>query len=300
MQFVTIEKELNTKIKDYISLLKPRVMVLVVFTGLVGLYLAPGDLHPLLKILAIFYIALGSGAAGAINMWYERDIDAKMTRTMNRPIPSGLIPAHLAFDFALICAGSAVFFMALTINYLAAFLLLIAILFYVFIYTIWLKPRTPQNIVIGGAAGALPPIIGWAAVTNNISIEPLILFLIIFIWTPPHFWALSLYRCKDYEKVGIPMLPNIVGRKKTITHIFIYSIILVITSLLPVFVNMSGLCYLLGALLLGAGFIYYAIKLLVTNSDIVAKKMFFYSIYYLFLLFLLLVIDHHVKASFYL
>ena len=300
MQFVSTETEINTNIKDYISLLKPRVMFLVVFTGFVGLYLAPGELHPLLRVLTIFYIALGSGAAGAINMWYERDLDAKMLRTMHRPIPAGLIPHQYAFDFAIICAGSAVFFMALTINYLAAGLLLSAILFYVFIYTIWLKPRTPQNIVIGGAAGALPPIIGWAAVTNNISIEAIILFLIIFMWTPPHFWALSLYRCKDYEKVGIPMLPNIVGRKKTIIHILIYSIILVITSLLPVFIAMSGLCYLLGSLLLGVGFIYYAVRLLVTNDDSDARKMFFYSIYYLFILFLLLIIDYHVKTSFYL
>ncbi len=279
------------EIRDYISLLKPRVMSLVVFTGLVGLFLAPNVLHPLFAIIAIFCIALGSGSAGAINMWYERDIDALMERTKNRAIPSGRLSPESAFDFAIVMSFSSVFLMLLFVNIVAALLLLIAILYYVFIYTIWLKKRTPQNIVIGGASGAFPPLIGWAAVTGGISIEPIILFAIIFIWTPPHFWSLSLYRCKDYEKAGIPMLPVVSGTDETKRQILIYTIFLLPVVASPFFIGMSGLVYLIGSSLLSLLFLMHAIKVFRNPVEANARKMFKFSIFYLFAVFSLLVID---------
>ena len=207
-------------VRDLISLLKPRVMSLVVFTGLVGLLLAPDSIHPVLAVVAVICIAVGAGASGAINMWYDRDIDAVMARTKSRPIPSGRIEPEVALGFGISLSLGSVMLMGLAVNWVAAGLLAFTIFFYIIIYTIVLKRRTPQNIVIGGASGAFPPMIGWAAVTGDISLAPIILFAIIFLWTPPHFWALALYRCEDYEKANIPMLPVISGKKVTRWHIF--------------------------------------------------------------------------------
>lgn len=286
----------NTVIGDYFKLLKPRVMSLVVFTGVVGMYLAPQEINPAIALVAIFCIALGSGASGAINMWYERETDALMSRTKNRPIPAGRMPAENAIEFAVICAIASVYIMAITVNYVAAGCLLLAILFYVFVYTIWLKPRTPMNIVIGGAAGALPPIIGWAAVTGSVSIEPMILFSIIFMWTPPHFWALALYKNGDYSKAGIPMLPSVKGKENTRKQMLIYTLLLFPITLSPYFIGMSGLIYLSGAALLGLGFILHSVRVYVRKTDADARAMFLYSLLHLFGIFSLLVIDKVLYA----
>ncbi len=272
-------------VKDYFQLLKPRVMTLVVFTGLIGLIIAPAEVSFIEGLIAIFCIALGSGASGAVNQWYEADIDAKMQRTKNRPIPAGRVSKGEALDFAIIAAGFSVFFMAFAVNLLSAFLLLCAICFYVFIYTIWLKPRTPQNIVIGGAAGAFPPLIGWAAVTGSITYEPVILFALIFFWTPPHFWALSLYASDDYTKAGIPMLPVVKGDGHTKKQIVIYSYIMSAVALLPAI--FLGYIYLGVSVILSAYFIYLAYK--VKSGEIKdAKRLFYYSMLYLFGLFLVI------------
>ena len=281
----------NTSVKDYFLLLKPRVMSLVVFTGVVGIYMAPGAVHPFIAALATFLIALGSGAAGAVNMWYERDIDAKMKRTMNRPVAAGRIPPENALEFAIVCAATSVFLMLLTVGYMAAILLLGAILFYVFIYTIWLKQRTPLNIVIGGAAGALPPMIGWAVVTNSISAESILLFSIIFMWTPPHFWALALVKSDDYQKAGIPMLPNVSGQQETLKQILVYTILLLPITIAPYFIGISGTIYLVGASILGAGFLFHAVRLFFGFSESRSMRMFAYSIFYLFGIFSLLMLD---------
>jgi len=274
---------------DYLILLKPRVMSLVVFTAFIGLYMAPGHIHPVMAILTILAIAIGSGAAGALNMWYDQDIDAIMQRTQNRPIPAGKIEAEDALHLGLFLSVFSVGIIGLFINLLSAVLLAFAIIFYSIIYTMWLKRRTVQNIVIGGIAGALPPMIGWAAVTNSISVESVTLFMIIFLWTPPHFWALALKSDRDYKLANIPMLPGVAGRISTLKHILVYTVILVATSLLPFFLQMAGVYYLLFSFLLGLGFLYYAIKMF-TNSNYYIKT-FKYSILYLFLLFLLLAVD---------
>lgn len=284
-------------IKDYYLLLKPRVMSLVVFSAAVGMFLAPSHIHPFLAIVAILCIAVGSGAAGAINMWYDRDIDTIMQRTRQRPIPSGRISANDALSFGVILAIIATLTMAVAINYLAALLLLVAILFYIFIYTVWLKRSTPQNIVIGGAAGAFPPMIGWAAVNNNITTESIILFIIIFFWTPPHFWALALYKSEDYQRANIPMLPVVKGYNETKKQILIYSIILLIVSFLPNIIKMSGLVYFIANLLLGWTFILLAYKVYVDKSNQLAPKLFGYSIFYLFALYSSLIIDKIFKFS---
>ena len=218
---------------DYFALLKPRVMSLVVFTGFVGFYLAPASPHPVLAGIAILCIAVGAGAAGAINMWYERDIDAVMKRTMSRPIPTGRIAPGNALGFGVVLAIASVTLMGLALNLPAAALLALSIAFYVFVYTIWLKRRTPQNIVIGGAAGAFPPMIGWAAASGEVSLASLALFAIIFIWTPPHFWSLALYRSQDYAKAGIPMLPVIAGPDETRRQILLYTAVLLPVTLTP-------------------------------------------------------------------
>jgi protoheme IX farnesyltransferase len=288
-KFISYKSE--ARVRDYISLLKPRVMTLVVFTAICGIYLAPGKIHPLIALISTLCIAIGSGAAGAINMWYDRDIDKIMSRTKNRPIPKGLITPQDALEFGSALAGFSVLLMAFVVNYLSALVLLIAILFYVFIYTIWLKRRTPQNIVIGGAAGSFPPIIGWACVTGNISIEPIILFLIIFMWTPPHFWALALYKSDDYKLANIPMLPVVAGQKVTKQYILIYTIIMVLTSFIPYFIKMNGMIYLIGSIILGSIFLYYAVKIYINSNNKFAPAMFGYSIFYLFILFGLLVAD---------
>jgi protoheme IX farnesyltransferase len=287
-------KSKDSKVRDYFNLLKPRVMSLVIFTGLVGMLIAPGEIHPFIATIAVLCIAIGSGAAGAINMWYERDIDSIMERTKNRPIPAGKVSPSAALEFGVTLATASVIVMAIIVNFTSAILLASAILFYVFIYTILLKRRTPQNIVIGGAAGSFPPMIGWAAVTNNISIESIILFLIIFMWTPPHFWALALYKRDDYKKANIPMLPVIAGEEATKKQIVIYTLLLLLTTMIPVVIHMSGIVYEIAATLLGVKFLHYALQIYKDKGTKLAPKMFGYSILYLFFIFTFLVIDKYV------
>jgi protoheme IX farnesyltransferase len=276
---------------DFIALLKPRVMSLVVFTGFAGLMLAPGHLHPVLAIIAVLCIAVGAGAAGAINMWYERDIDALMARTRERPIPAGRMEPAEALAFGVVLALFSVVVMALAVNFAAAALLALSILFYVFVYTIWLKRRTPQNIVIGGAAGAFPPMIGWVAVTGDVSWVSLALFVMIFLWTPPHFWALALFRSGDYARAGVPMLPVVSGPEETRRQILIYSLVLLPVTLVPWALGAVGLIYLAGALLFGLVFVAGAIDVWREKGEASAKRLFGYSIVYLFLLFAILILD---------
>ena len=282
---------------DFISLLKPRVMSLVVFTGFVGLYLAPGDGNPILQTIAILCIAFGAGASGAINMWYDRDIDAIMSRTKSRAIPSGKVTAEAALTFGVLLAGGSVMVMGLAINWVAATLLMVTIMFYVFIYTIWLKRRTPQNIVIGGAAGAFPPMIGWAAATGTVSVESITLFTIIFIWTPPHFWALSLYKSDDYKAAGVPMMPLVHGRYETKKQILLYSIVLGPLGIVPFWLGTLGAVYGATAALLGALFIGTAWRVMRDDSDKNCKQLFGFSIFYLFLLFLAMIVDRCVDFN---
>jgi heme o synthase len=282
------------RLADFVSLMKPRVMSLAVFTALVGLLIAPGHLDPLLGSVAILAIATGAGAAGVLNMWYEADIDAVMARTARRPIPRGTISRSEALVFGLVLAGSAVAVLALSLNVKAAALLAFAIFFYVVVYTIWLKRLTPQNIVIGGAAGALPPVIGWAAATGEIGLEPLVLFLTIFLWTPPHFWALSLNRADEYARARVPMLPVVAGRAATTRQILIYSVLLVPVSLLPRVLGFAGTVYAATAIVSGAIFVALALRLRRSGDadrrD--ASRLFAFSIVYLFVLFAALLADH--------
>ncbi|MEC9266752.1 MAG: heme o synthase [Alphaproteobacteria bacterium] len=281
----------GAEVRDYIRLLKPRVMSLVVFSGFAGLVLAPGDLHPVLAAVAVLCIAVGSGAAGAINMWYDRDIDAVMTRTRGRPIPRGRIAADDALAFGTVLAAGSVFLMALAVNFMAAGILAAAILFYVFVYTMWLKRSTPQNIVIGGAAGAFPPMIGWAAVTGGISVESLVLFSLIFFWTPPHFWALALYRRGDYAEAGVPMLPVVAGVRATKLQMLIYTILLLPLAVAPYWLGIAGPLYGAAAAVLGALFTLSAVAVWFDATDKSAKRMFGYSIFYLFALFGAMMLD---------
>jgi protoheme IX farnesyltransferase len=276
---------------DYMALLKPRVMSLVVFTGFAGLVVAPGDLHPLLALVAVLCIAISAGAAGAINMWYERDIDALMERTRNRPIPAGRIAPNKALVFGIILNVLPVLAMGLLLNWVAAALLALAAGFYIFVYTIWLKRRTPQNIVIGGAAGAVPPMIGWAAVTGSVSLDSIVLFLIIFMWTPPHFWALALYREGDYAKAGVPMLPVVAGPAETRRQMLIYTALLVPLTFVPVALGTAGLIYGVTAAALGGYFAWLAIQVVRTRTDRAARRMFGFSILYLFVLFAALIAE---------
>ena len=279
-------------IGDYFALLKPRVMALVVFTGFAGLAIAPGQIHPLLASVGIFCIALASGAAGAINMWYDRDIDAIMERTRDRPIPKGRVEPAEALTFGVILSVFAVMMMFLATNAVAAGLLGTAVLFYVFVYTVWLKRRTSQNIVIGGAAGAFPPTIGWAAVTGDVGVEAAILFALIFFWTPPHFWALALYRSQDYSAAGVPMLPVVRGAQATKWYILGYTVILMPLALMPcIFGLTSWVFYGAIAGILSGIFIFSALSVLRDETDRSAKRMFRFSIFYLFALFALLVAD---------
>lgn len=278
---------------DFFLLLKPRVMSLVVLTGLAGLVAAPGSLHPILATTAILCIAVGAGAAGCINMWYDRDIDALMSRTAARPIPTGRVSPEDALSFGVVLAVGAVAVMGLAVNWVAAALLALATAFYVFVYTIWLKRRTPQNIVIGGAAGAFPPMIGWAAVTGDVALPSVMLFLLIFVWTPPHFWSLALYRCGEYERVGVPMLPVVAGGRETRRQILIYSVLLLPAGLAPYAFGLGGLAYLLCAGILGGLFVLCAVRVWrERDGDKAAKQMFAFSIFYLFLLFALLIGEH--------
>jgi heme o synthase len=277
---------------DYIALLKPRVMSLVVFTALVGLLIAPGHVHPVIAFTALLCIAVGAGAAGALNMWYDADIDARMERTAGRPIPQGRITPGEAAGFGGTLAVFSVVTLGLWVNWVAAGLLAFTILFYVVIYTMWLKRWTPQNIVIGGAAGALPPIIGWAAVTGGVAVEPTLLFLIIFFWTPPHFWALSLYRAEDYARAGIPMLPVVAGAAATRRQIVIYTLILAPLGVTPWLLGYAGPLYGIAAIATGAAMIALALRVGgETNGHTASKQMFAFSILYLFLLFAVLLVD---------
>ncbi|MDA0261183.1 MAG: heme o synthase [Proteobacteria bacterium] len=278
--------------RDFVVLLKPRVASLVAFTGFVGMVLADGALHPILAVTAIFCIAIGAGAAGAINMWYEADIDGRMERTRNRPIPAGRMEPGTALGFGVVTAIASVSLLGLATNWMAAALLTLAILFYVFVYTLWLKRRTPQNIVIGGAAGAIPPLIGWAAVTGEIHLFPMLLFAIIFMWTPPHFWSLSLYKSDDYERAGVPMLPVIAGLETTRRHILGYSLVLVPLTLLPFGLGYAHAIYGAGAVALGAVFVALTMALWRRATDALARRVFAFSIMYLFLIFSLLLADH--------
>ncbi|MFC7048987.1 heme o synthase [Emcibacter nanhaiensis] len=277
--------------RDFFDLLKPRVMSLVIFTGLVGLLLAPGHIHPVEAFTAILCIAVAAGASGCLNMWYDADIDAVMDRTRNRPIPAGRVAPETALQFGVWLSVASVLLMGLAVNVAAAVLLAITIGFYIFVYTMWLKRRTPQNIVIGGAAGAFPPMIGWVAVTGNVSIESLVLFGIIFMWTPPHFWALSLFACKDYEKVGVPMLPVVSGEAETRKQILIYSLLMVPVTIAPWVMGFAGMIYGVTAVALGGIFLALAARLFRAGDIRTAKQLFFYSILYLFVLFAVLGIE---------
>lgn len=288
---MTLQIRPPSSVEDYWNLLKPRVMSLVVFTGVVGLLLAPGAIHPLIAFAAILCIAVGSGAAGAINMWYERDIDALMDRTKDRPLPQGRLQPGEALGFGVTLALGSVLVMYTLVNFWAAFYLALAILFYVFVYTIFLKRRTPQNIVIGGAAGALPPVIGWAAVMNGTSLLPWILFGIIFLWTPPHFWALALYRSEDYKRANVPMLPIVEGIENTKNQILLYTTALVLLSFLPLYLEDFSWVYGGASLGLGLVFIGGALKVKFSSRPSDSLRLFFYSIFYLFLLFTAMLMD---------
>lgn len=275
----------TSPIADFVQLLKPSVMSLIVFTGFTGMIVAPTHLHPFLCFVVLLAIALGSGAAGAINMWYDADIDQIMERTRNRPIPAGRLEKDTALQFGVILAGFSIALLYLATNLLAAGVLAVSIGFYVFIYTMFLKRATPQNIVIGGAAGAFPPVIGWVAMTGELSVEPLLLFAVIFFWTPPHFWALSLYRSSDYAKAGVPMLPVIAGIQSTKKHILVYSLILGFVGGVPLLYGMTGLLYGILWGVLNLVFIRFAWLTYVSNDMKPARRLFGYSILYLFLLF---------------
>jgi protoheme IX farnesyltransferase len=281
----------GARVADYVALLKPRVMSLVVFTGFAGLMLAPAQPHPVLAAVAVLCVAVAAGAAGAINMWYDRDIDAVMRRTCARPIPTGRVKPEEALAFGVVLSVAAVMLMGLALNWLAAGLLALANLFYVFVYTIWLKRRTPQNIVIGGAAGAFPPMIGWAAATGEIDPASITLFLLIFMWTPPHFWALSLFRQGDYAEAGVPMLPVVAGARATKLQMLLYTAILLPLGLAPYALGISGLLYAGTALVLGLVFLGLCIAVWFDRTERAARRMFAFSILYLFLMFAAMVVD---------
>ncbi|HEY3149606.1 MAG TPA: heme o synthase [Dongiaceae bacterium] len=288
---------------DFVALLKPRVMSLVVFSGFAGLAVAPGHIHPLIAAVAVLCIAVGAGASGAINMWFDRDIDAIMNRTCGRPIPRGAVTPDAALTFGGVLAVLSVMLMGIAVNWMAAGLLAFTIFFYVVIYTMWLKRRTPQNIVIGGAAGAFPPMIGWAAVTGDISLASVSLFLLIFMWTPPHFWALALFREGDYAKAGVPMMPVVAGQRATKRQMLAYTLLLAPVALVPAWLGVAGLIYAAVAIGLNAAFIGHAIAVL-REPDVAlpahgvgkgghraAKAMFGFSLVYLFGHFAALVLD---------
>jgi heme o synthase len=282
-------------VRDFWQLLKPRVMTLVVFTALVGLVAAPGTIHPVLAAIAILCIAVGGGASGALNMWYDADIDAVMRRTADRPVPAGRVLPSEALGFGLFLSAASVLTLGMATNWFAGGLLAFTIFFYVVVYTMWLKRRTPQNIVIGGAAGAFPPMIGWAAVTGGFSIESLVMFMIIFIWTPPHFWALALVKSKDYGAAGVPMLPNVAGEDSTRRQIMIYTVAMALTGMAPALLGFNSTVYLAVATLGGMWMLWLAVDILrFREGDRAAKacwRMFGHSMLYLFLLFLAIMLD---------
>ena len=287
--------------RDFLALTKPRVMSLVVFTGLCGLLAAPASIHPVLAFTAILCIALGAGGAGALNQWYEADLDIKMKRTANRPLPAGRMDRQSALHFGVGLSFISVILLGVATNWLAASILAASILFYVFVYTVWLKRRTPQNIVIGGAAGAFPPLIGWAAATGDIAPLPLALFALIFFWTPPHFWALALFVRTDYANAGVPMLPVVAGEVATRRQIFGYTAIMAVAAMAPVLLRLTGLVYGLSALLLTGIFAVLAFQVSVRRESDPARmkperRLFAYSIFYLFLMFGAVVADRWVMA----
>ncbi|AQZ52698.1 heme o synthase [Martelella mediterranea] len=288
--------------RDYFALLKPRVMSLVVFTAFAGLFLAPGSINPVMGAIAILCIAIGAGAAGALNMWYDADIDAVMSRTANRPIPAGRIGREeaLAFGIALACFSVAT--LGLAVNWFAAGFLAFTIFYYAVFYTMWLKRATPQNIVIGGAAGAFPPMVGWAAVTGSVSLDSIILFSITFLWTPPHFWALALFKMRDYDDVGIPMMPNVAGEKSTKNQMVVYAVLTAIAGVAPALTGLASPFYAVFAAGLGGYFVYQSLKVrAMAEGDqkmVPAKKMFTFSIFYLAAIFAGLIVDRAAMLVF--
>ena len=291
----TLKLDFFSYLKALFNLMKPRVMSLVIFTCVVGLLIAPVKVNFLDAVFSLFAVALGSGAAGALNMWYEADLDSVMTRTCLRPIPTGKVTKNQALIFGISASIISIVVLYFFSNLVATTILAITILFYVFIYTIWLKRKTPQNIVIGGAAGALPPVIGWAIATGDIALQPVILFLIIFIWTPSHFWALSLYKTEDYRKANIPMLPVTSGVKTTKLNIFVYALLLFPIVLAPFFLKYFGLIYLIFSGILGFYYVFICYRLLRANEtrleNKIAKQIFGFSIFYLFMIFASVLID---------
>jgi heme o synthase len=285
-------------VSDYLQLMKPRVMTLVILTALAAMVAAPGSLHPVIGLIAIVSIAIGAGASGALNMWYDADIDARMARTAARPLPRGRVTGTEALTFGTVLSVGSVLTLGVCVNWVAGGLLAMTIAFYMFIYTMWLKRRTPHNIVIGGAAGAFPPMVGWAAVTGDVSMQSILLFLIIFMWTPPHFWALALYRCRDYERVGVPMLPVVAGLPETRRQILLYSVLLVPLAIAPYFIGLGGVTYLTFSVVLGAIFLWLAVRVYrITEgreADKVAKQLFWFSILYLYGLFTVLLVESAV------
>lgn len=282
--------------RDFLALTKPRVMTLVVFTGLCGMLAAPTSVHPVIGFTAILCIALGAGAAGALNQWYESDIDAVMRRTQKRPLPDGRMERQAALHFGVGLGAFSVLFMGFAVNAVAAAILTVSILFYVLIYTVWLKRRTPQNIVIGGAAGAFPPLIGWAAATGDVALLPVLLFLFVFLWTPPHFWALALFMKSDYAAAGVPMLPVVSGERTTRTQIGLYTIPMAAVAILPWPLGLTGAIYGIAAVLLTGWFALLAVRVArrTTHADDAMKPekaLFKYSILYLFVMFGALVVD---------
>jgi len=286
---------------DYWTLLKPRVMSLVIFTALAGLVAASGDIHPWLALVALLAIAVGAGASGALNMWYDADIDALMARTANRPVPRGAILPGEALGFGLALAAGSVLVLGLLVNIVAAALLAFTIFFYAVIYTMWLKRSTPQNIVIGGAAGAFPPMIGWAAATGSVTLASIALFLIIFMWTPPHFWALALFREGDYARAGVPMMPNVAGADETRKQILLYSLILVPVTFLPSLLGTTGVLYTIVTALLGAAFLWHAFDVFRLREGEPARRacrrLFGFSILYLFAIFAAIIAERILAVA---
>jgi protoheme IX farnesyltransferase len=290
----------GARVGDYFALLKPKVMSLVVFTAMVGMFLAPGHVNPVIAAISILCIAIGAGASGALNMWYDSDIDAVMSRTLNRPIPSGRIERGDALIMGVVLSGFSVVILGLAANWVAAALLAFTIFFYAVIYTMWLKRSTPQNIVIGGAAGAFPPMVGWAVVTGGVDLSSALLFLIIFLWTPPHFWALALYKQSDYGAAHIPMMPNVRGEKHTKIEIVVYSVLLVATTLLPVLTGLGGWLYGTIAAATGAWFLVLSVRLYLAEAVEMKKlgrRLFTYSSAYLFVIFLAFILDHGLRLA---
>ena len=297
MNSINITSQNNTQffytpnIFDYFELMKPRVMSLVIFTTIAGMYLAPIHIHPVLGLFSIIAIALGAGSAGAINQWIDKDIDKIMFRTKNRPIPSGRVDPAEALTFSLVVSLISIILLGLASNWFAASLLFFTIIFYALFYSILLKRKTPQNIVIGGAAGSFPPVIGWVAMTGDITLFPFIMFMVIFLWTPPHFWALALVKSEDYSKAKIPMMPNVVGETSTKNQMFIYSVLLFFSSVTPYVLGYSGLLYFVCALSLSFIFITLSLALILIPKKKLEMPLFGYSIFYLFGIFISLVFD---------